>query len=197
MNITAANFYKSQHQYWGHHLLVWNLRLEDFDLNLIQQELLRNNIWQGNSPQGDLRLNYKFGSSAIFDAMIQEFIGLKSNVIDIMYDGDTRSFKQIFYKDKEYYKDRTRFVATIYKDLPGFNMSPHKDNSHIIGQLLINLIDNSTSTDFYSTQGLPPILQGPCKQYEGLLFLNNLNSIHGIDGIVKDRYVLYASLILD
>ena len=197
MNLVATQFYKSQHQYWHHHLLVWNLRLENIDLSPIQNELLRNDIWQGNNPQGDLRLNYKTGSSSIIDPFIQEFMELKSTVIDIMYDSDPRSFKQIFYKDKEYYKDRTNFITVIYKDLPGFDMAPHKDNSHIIGQLLINLVDNSTSTDFYNTQGQPPVLNGSSKQYEGVLFLNNSNSIHGIDGIVKDRYVLYSSVTLD
>ena len=50
---------------------------------------------------------------------------------------------------KKYIPNYKDFEFFIFKDLPGFKMFPHTDPSKYIGFLVLNLINNNNSTEFF------------------------------------------------
>ena len=109
--------------------------------------------------------------------------------------GDTSNrIRNNWLSNLDYYINESHFKSSIIKDLPGFKMTPHLDNYHVMAQLIINLQDNCTSTKFYSFNSTEPFYVAPTKKYQGIMFLNKPGAVHDIDNITKDRYMLYASI---
>jgi hypothetical protein len=106
--------------------------------------------------------------------------------------------KPRFFHPISYYQEHARWFSTILKDEPGFRMWPHIDNSHIMIQMIVNLLqDNDTSTVFFNIfDQQQPVYQAPRKQNHGIVFLNTPGSIHTITGVTKKRHIWYAGVLI-
>ena len=95
------------------------------------------------------------------------------------------------------YQQRTQWLATIYKDQAGFAMTPHLDNSHVMAQMVVNLLqDNDTATEFHYFNELSPCYRAPLKKNHGVIFLNTPGSVHSIANVNKTRWILYGGLLI-
>ena len=82
----------------------------------------------------------------------------------------------------------------INKDTVGFSMQPHLDNSHVVVQTIINLVDNPSATEIYEFNDTTPKYQMSTDVNKGVTFFNNPGAVHGIRNITRDRYTLYAAV---
>jgi len=201
MRINVDKVYVGEETIWGHHLAIWEVSLQDFDLTSLHH-YLHTASWEGNQPQGALRcaMSYPLPESIhLFRTGIES---LKNSILEQIYETGNDYIKRNWYAGIDFYKENTGMGVQIFKDLPGFSMEPHIDNGHVMFQLLINLTENDTGTAFHnpSTFLLPakstdtPVYKSTGEQGKGIVFLNNGNSAHSINHITKDRYVLYASI---
>ena len=100
-------------------------------------------------------------------------------------------------RSRSYYQERSTWFATILRDQPGYKMVPHLDNSHIMIQMIVNLLqDNTTSTDFYLFDQLEPVYQAPTKQNHGVVFVNTPGAVHNISSVEHQRWILYAGVMI-
>ena len=81
-------------------------------------------------------------------------------------------------------------IPFVINDKPGYEMAYHEDNRAVVGVIIINLKDNSDSTEFADLDW-----KGPTKKGTGLFMLNN-GDLHKI-GVTKDRLIAYHTLTLD
>ena len=68
-------------------------------------------------------------------------------------------------------------VGVVIQDGEGFDMSPHIDNRHVFGVLIINLEDNPEGS---GTRFLELGYEGPVLKGTGVFMLNNWNTTHAI-----------------
>ena len=195
IELETTDFIKSQTNFWGNHSLIWNVNLQNVDYQIIQQELLREDIWEGNQPQGVGRFTHNH-SSTILERLSNDFSLLKNDILNQVYNADPTSFKSVWFKGLDYYQEHTEMHTSIYKDTAGFAMTPHLDNHHVIIQIIINLQNNTGSTKFYDAVSNKIIYSGSTELGEGVMFFNNANSVHSIDGITEDRFILYSYIAL-
>jgi hypothetical protein len=95
------------------------------------------------------------------------------------------------------YQKRAYWLATIYRDQAGFEMEPHLDNSHVMIQMVVNLLqDNNTSTEFYQFNESVPCYRAPLKQNHGVVFLNTPGALHRIANVDQTRWILYGGLVI-
>jgi hypothetical protein len=81
--------------------------------------------------------------------------------------------------------------------MPGFEMSPHIDNYHIMVQTIINLTENGdVGTEFYSPSKKLPYYAGSGALNTGTSFFNTHGSVHGIRNIDKPRFILYTAVYI-
>lgn len=193
--LKITNFFKSEIDFFGQNLLIWNINLLNTDYNSIQQELLRSDIWDSGQPQGPGRYVHNHTSS-ILNELVSNFSQLRTDILYNVYHQDPDQFNGIWPKGIDYYMKHSKMPTNIYKDTAGFMMHPHLDNHHVVVQVIINLQDNTGSTTFYSPFTGKPVVSAPSKAGEGIMFFNNANSIHGINGITQDRFILYSYIEL-
>jgi len=106
-------------------------------------------------------------------------------------------FKYRYPRPKDEYQTKTRWFANIFRDQAGFDMIPHIDNSHIMVQMVVNLLqDNNTSTEFYQFNELVPCYRAPLKRNHGVIFLNTPGAIHRIADVNQTRWILYSGLVI-
>ena len=95
------------------------------------------------------------------------------------------------------YQKRTHWLATIFRDQAGFDMAPHIDNSHVMVQMVVNLLqDNETSTEFYQFNDSEPCYRAPLKRNHGVVFLNTPGAMHRIANVDQTRWILYGGLTI-
>ena len=195
MRINVDKVYVGEETIWGHQLAIWEVSLQDFDLTTLHHEL-QTIQWEGNQPQGDLRLAMSYPPPDSIHAFKNEVESLKDDILEQLYETGSELIKQNWYRGLEYYKNNVKMYCNIYKDLPGFFMEPHYDNGHIMFQLLINISVNDTGTIFHNHNLAisEPAYKATGNQGKGIIFINNPNSAHSITGITKDRYVIYATI---
>jgi hypothetical protein len=200
MRVKVDKVYAGEEILFGYQLAIWEVSLQDFDLTTIHHDL-RMIEWYDNQPQGKLRFSMGNPPPDSIHAFKNEFESLKYDILDQLYETGSEYIQQNWYRGLEYYKNNTKMTLNIYKDLPGFSMGSHIDNSHIMFQLLINLTDNDTGTAFHtpSTWLTPkstdiPVYKGTGEQGKGLIFVNTPNSAHSINDVTKDRYIVYATI---
>lgn len=165
MRVKVDKVYTGEEILLGYGLTIWEVSLQDFDLTTLHHDL-RMWEWEGNQPQGELRLAMGYTSPDSIYAFKNEFKSLKDDILDQLYETGSEHIKQHWNKGLEYYKNNSIMDCTIYKDLPGFSMVPHVDHGHIMFQLLINLTENDTGTAFhnpstFSWHLLPTVFTGP------------------------------------
>ena len=106
-------------------------------------------------------------------------------------------FKSRYYMSIDEYQKRTHWLATIYRDQRGFDMIPHLDNNHVMVQIVVNLLqDNTTSTEFYRFGESVPCYRAPLKRNHGVVFLNTPGAIHRIANVDQTRWILYGGLTI-
>jgi len=109
---------------------------------------------------------------------------------------DTPEFKSR-YPRKDQYQTKTHWFADIIRDQAGFAMGPHMDNSHIMVQMVVNLLqDNTTATEFYQFNESTPCYQAPLKKNHGVIFLNTPGAVHRIANVDNSRWILYGGLVI-
>jgi hypothetical protein len=174
--------------------LLWEVELTNVNLDSIYPELLRSDIWQTENAHGNLRFKNN-DKSEIINNFLNEFNSLKTEILEYIYHYDRKTFAERWWKSLEYYENNSSMYSRIFKDTPGFNMGPHLDNSHIIAQLVLNITNNTTGTEFYETSKTKPYYKAPLDQYKGVLFFNNATAGHGIQNVTEDRFILYSSIL--
>lgn len=94
--------------------------------------------------------------------------------------------RQMWQDELKKFKWADTGTVRLLNDLPGFNMYYHVDNRLILGVLLINIIDNTDSTEFENGYVAPK------KKGTGIFMLNN-NDYHKIN-VTTNRVVGYQTL---
>jgi len=95
--------------------------------------------------------------------------------------------------DKKISESYDLFIQ-IHKNKPGFKLIPHFDNDTILGIIIINLIDNKTSTEFYNTDEIK-IGQAPLNKGDGVMYLNNYDFKHGYSNTsLTNRYICFCTI---
>jgi len=109
---------------------------------------------------------------------------------------ETPEFKSR-YPRKDQYQTKTHWFADIIRDQAGFAMGPHIDNSHIMVQMVVNLLqDNTTATEFYQFNDSVPYYRAPLKRNHGVVFVNTPGAVHRIANIDQTRWILYGGLTI-
>jgi hypothetical protein len=183
--------------------VMWELTIEH-DEDLLP-ELLRNDIWTISTAWNNQQLRSTYNkTSEILNKFRTSFDQqIKQQILKRIWSsppGDARMGEQLRNSWRfplDYYIKKSHFTTIIIKDMPGFKMTPHLDNHHVMVQLIINLQDNCTSTKFYPFNSTNPFYVAPTNKYQGIMFLNKPGAVHDIDNITKDRYMLYAVINID
>jgi hypothetical protein len=105
-------------------------------------------------------------------------------------------FRKLWTKDHDYYANSTRTATVINYDAPGFSMTPHCDNNHIMLQLIVNLTDNDSGTELLDITSPESYYTMTGQRNKGIMFLNGAGTLHSIRNINKDRYTLYSAIMI-
>jgi hypothetical protein len=122
-----------------------------------------------------------------------EFLGAADQV-----DTDTGRayFKKLWHKGLDYYVNYARTTTIINHDTPGFAMTPHCDNNHIMLQMIVNLTGSDTGTELFDITSPDPYYTMTGQRNKGIMFLNGAGTLHNIRNINKDRYTLYSAVMI-
>lgn len=173
---------------------VWEIEIQSDLINSVEFE---NDLRNPN--------NYAIGQ-AHSNALRQEFIGTgaaknllaenqKEQILDIALNHPIT--KPRFNRPRQHYQNHAGWFSMILKDLPGFEMSPHIDNSHVMCHMIVNLLqDNQTSTSFYCIDSPDPVYSAPTKKNHGILFVNTPGALHSIGNVTAERWILYSSVVI-
>lgn len=106
-------------------------------------------------------------------------------------------FNKRYFQSIDHYKRTSGWQSIVLRDQPGFQMKPHIDNSHVMAQMVVNLLeDNDTSTEFYYFNDQQPCYRAPLKKNHGVIFLNTPGAVHSISNINKTRWILYSNVLI-
>jgi hypothetical protein len=173
---------------------VWEIEIQSNLLNSAEFEAaLRcdDNFTVSECHNSSLRSRFK-GSGIVAD-----FLAAPQK--DFLLDLVTKSpvFRHRYTMPFDHYQSRTYWFADVLKDQAGFEMMPHIDNSHIVVQMVVNLLqDNNTSTEFYQFNESEPCYCAPLKRNHGVIFLNTPGAIHRIANVDQTRWILYCGLVM-
>jgi hypothetical protein len=108
-----------------------------------------------------------------------------------------KTFRSRWPIDKEQF-DNYMFVRTfIMKDSPNFSMSKHLDNQRVVGNAIINLVDNSSTTEFFDYRDPDKVIFSTTgKKNTGVFFLNTPAALHRIRNQNADRYIANSSIMM-
>ena len=173
----------------------WNVELDFSDWDL-SKELAREDVWRPEFPGSEGRQTVNPEGSDILNNFCQTFDQNKHMLVSQAFNDFNELFGYRWFKGLDFYINNTNILTTIFKDRVGFSCPPHLDNSHIILQLIINLMDNGTGTEFYDYLSAEPFAQGSSQQGQGVAFLNMPGSIHGVRNITQTRYILYSQITI-
>jgi hypothetical protein len=86
------------------------------------------------------------------------------------------------------WKRDENFHFDIKKDSAGFEMYKHLDNRNIKWALILNLEDNTCSTEFHIND--QPSFSGPTKRGSGVFYFNHHEMLHSIS-VDSTRYIVF------
>jgi hypothetical protein len=133
---------------------------------------------------------YVNGSSIELDQMIKDNNSLLSIILPNVLKSQDKIFHDRWVTNAEDIKKCSNFYTRIVKDDHGLDMGPHLDNSFVIGNIILNLIDNKVGTKFYS-HGTDKTFIAPKEKNKGIFFLNTPGSLHSIkNDSNQTRYTL-------
>lgn len=179
--------------------LIWEMSLSSSDLNSEEliSELNREDIWVSSNRGNNLRYHYVNGSNVLLDSLIQSFKKFRQQLIDLTFDTNKQVASQSWFMPKDHYLKHCHIDPIIYKDMPGYKMSVHKDNSHIMLQTLFNLSENgSMGTEFFNSNETESFYKASGNKCKGVGFLNTGESAHIIRDVTAIRYILYVAVYL-
>lgn len=88
----------------------------------------------------------------------------------------------------------TNVIVSFVKDSPKYKLIPHYDNKNILGIMMINLIDNDSSTIMYSKDNEEMYVSSN-KKSDGIYYLNDLRCKHGFYNDSENyRYAIMVSI---
>ena len=91
-------------------------------------------------------------------------------------------------------EEDTDVVVSFVKDSPKYKLIPHYDNKGILGIIMINLIDNISSTIMYNSAN-EPLYTSSNKKGDGIYYLNDIQCKHGFYNDSEDhRYAIMVSI---
>lgn len=204
MKLKFNKFNKSDISLWGQHTIFWEVEVVDYDFQPILDIITTDDsVWGHFFDRKRLALNLKDERYPIFNDLDNNIKSLKDDIFDSIYADSESYIRGLLYRGKDFYKEHAQIGTQIFKDLPGFKMYPHLDNQHIIFQIVINITENETGTGFFKpmlsdeTLGeVEPYYIATGEKNKGILFSNNIMAPHGIDGVNRDRYILYSSITI-
>jgi hypothetical protein len=91
------------------------------------------------------------------------------------------------------WKRDENFHFDIKKDSAGFEMTPHLDNRNTKWALILNLEDNTCSTEFHIKD--EPSFSGPTKRGSGVFYFNHHELLHSIK-VDSTRYIVFNMNII-
>lgn len=196
---------------------IWELSIPDtpFDREFFENSKLweLNKLVDGEYIQyGQERKEYIQNAVPEFDNWLTKFKE-QNNIIKLLGDlFDSKENCEFFYKqfpleDKkiipsDFIKRRCDVLYRIINDEPGYKMHNHFDNRAVLGNIFINLTDNSgVSTSFVNTftNGNHSVIdtetnthyRGPVNKNEGIFFMNTPDTYHGIhNDSERTRYIM-------
>jgi hypothetical protein len=142
---------------------------------------------------------YETKSSDILDT----FINTLNNLIfvkiqDLVFSEETKKIFQTRWPINADQFDHNFFSRTdIFKDPPNFSMGKHLDNQRVIGNAIVNLADNSSTTEFFDYKDPDTVIFSTVgTKNTGVLFLNTPASLHHIQNHNADRYIANSSIMI-
>lgn len=91
-------------------------------------------------------------------------------------------------------EEGTDILVSFVKDSPKYKLIPHYDNKNILGIIMINSIDNSSSTVMYSSSN-ESLYTSSTKKGDGIFYKNDIQCKHGFYNDSKDdRYAIMVSI---
>lgn len=169
------------------------------DLNITEQ-LLTANYQPLDSllPVGG-RKNYVKKSSNTLDIFIDtlnNLIFVKTQEL-VFAEEIKETFQSRWPIDKEQFDSNIFAMTHILKDPPNFSMGKHLDNQRVVGNAIVNLIDNSSTTEFFDYRNPDKVIFSTTgTKNTGVLFLNTPASLHHIKNKNVDRYIANSSLMI-
>jgi len=179
--------------------VFWEVEL--VDVPDCSSELQRSDVWRENiiSTRNPGRYQCYDCESPLLAEILKiparhhaEFIHAAAQVDQ---DLGRQYFKQSWFLGTEYYVESAHTFAVLNHDQPGFNMQIHVDNSHIMLQTVINLVDNDSGTELYDINNAEPYYTMTGEKNKGIMFFNSAGALHTIRNINKDRYTLYSAVM--
>ena len=119
---------------------------------------------------------------------IDELFSIKENyeLVDKLYQYNRLSKYASF---KEWIMDKVECEQSIVKDINGMKIYSHTDTRIYFGTFVINLKDNTSSTEF------DIFGYGPKDKGTGIFFLNDTSTKHSIEHVEDDdRLILYNQI---
>ena len=154
--------------------------------------------------------NYKSISKYNFRYEWKKYDHLFYNHIDSKIKSQKNQILEFFWQEKLFQNiwagtslPKLQSITDVFVTLqcfqPGFiGMNPHLDNRRICIQFVVNLIDNSESTEIFSYKNQhQPIIHAPIKKLTGIGFANTAGSIHNIGPVSSKRLTLYFGISLN
>ena len=91
-------------------------------------------------------------------------------------------------------EEDTNIVVSFIKDSPKYKLIPHYDNKGILGIIMINLVDNISSTTMYNSTNEPLYISSN-KKGDGIFYKNDIQCKHGFYNDSEDyRYAIMVSI---
>lgn len=176
--------------------LFWDLQL-DCDWDVLHHELHDVVTWQSVELdfQNKGRQIGDISMAPTLQTLTAHVESFKNKFIDMAYESYSPVFRKAWCHPSERYRNRSTMQTKILKDSPGYSMSRHLDNSHIMLQAIVNLQQNHCGTELLLFNDTTPVHRMSGDQGRGLLFVNSPGSVHTINSVEQDRYILYTSVI--
>lgn len=197
MDIIFNRYIESSMSYCGQNACIWELTL-NYDFSSLLSILNRQDVWGYTTIPMRQVID---GSIPEILEFYDELSQLHDKLIDIAWQTNSVQITRAWYKDIDHYKKLFKTGVHIFKDKAGFMMNPHLDNHHTVFQLIFNITDNESCTAFYDPKlgldyglDIEPYYVSPSDKNTGIMFFNNATALHGIKGINRDRYIVYATI---
>lgn len=174
---------------------VWTC---DFDPGVEVSGLLEKAEFEKEYVFDPPREKYKQNSSPLLDQLMSAV----STELDSIFPKIISSEQDIigcrWLRDSKDILKGTQTHTKIFKDIPKFDMGAHLDNNFMVGNVIVNLVDNENSTAFHDYRKPDKILfKAPREKNKGVIFLNTPGCLHSIKNTsARNRYMMNTSFFI-
>ena len=145
------------------------------------------------------RKNYVKKSADTLDTFIDSFNNLIFLKIQELVFAE--KIKEIFQSrwpiDSKQFDSNMFAMTHIFKDPPNFSMGKHLDNQRVVGNAIVNLVDNNSTTEFFDYKDPNKVIfSTEGTRNKGILFLNTPAALHHIKNLNSDRYIINTSIMI-